>query len=457
MPSLLSSPPPRMTSVRFLIAAACMAVGPSLGAANLFPTSPLIQLGNDTDIFFDSSFALDITDNLYTTANAVSATSWTVTPGLALEYGKDSAFAVNFSARRNIVRYNKASLADLEDDRDALSASIRADDGGPLSLSLDSSYRITVRNDDLAQQGVGTSVPLGANLLRQSNYSHAFEAKYKLTEKINVTLGFTNTYNHYLNPVKVVEPSRTEILPATDPRTFREGDKISYNTNGLTELNTKAIPLEIIYQAFEKLSFGLRYQHDITDYTPAPYFFQDTSSANPNDVSTQRLPGTYPLQMRKHFYGLTAKGDPTGAGKLNVTARAGYATSSVDGAANEQIPSFSINLQHSLTEKVNHSLALSRDINANNTGGQIDSKSYTYTVNFTAAEDLSFNLGTTRSDVLAGTTVVNTMVYNLGADYKYNPHLSFTLAYSFTDSKLPANAAANFQANALTISGAFRY
>jgi hypothetical protein len=446
-----------MTPVRFLLAAACLAVGPSLGAANLFPTSPLIQIGNDTDIFFDSSFALDITDNLYTTANAVSATSWTLTPGLALEYGKDSSFAVNFSARRNIVRYNKASLADLEDDRDALSASIRADDGGPLSLSLDSSYRITVRNDDLAQQGVGTVIPLGANLLRQSNYSHAFEAKYKLTEKINVTLGFTNTYNHYLNPVKTVEPSQTEILPATTPATFQTGNKTSYNTNGLTELNTKAIPLEVIYQAFEKLSFGLRYQHDITDYSPAPYFFQDTSSANPTQVSTQRLAGTYPLQMRKHFYGLTAKGDPTGAGKLNVTARAGYATSSVDGAANEQIPSFSINLQHTLTEKVNHSLALSRDINANNTGGQIDSKSYTYTVNFTAAEDLSFNLGATKSDVLAGTTVVNTMVYNLGADYKYNPHLSFTLAYSSTDSKLPGNAAANFQANALTISGAFRY
>ena len=102
-------------------------------------------------------------------------------------------------------------------------------------------------------------------------------------------------------------------------------------------------------------------------------------------------------------------------------------------------------------------VSLSRDIHANNTGGQIDSKSYTYTVNFTAAEDLSFTVGATKSDVLAGTTVVNTMVYNLGADYKYNPHLSFTLAYSFTDSKLPANASANFQANALTVSAAFRY
>ena len=444
-----------MTSVRFLIAAACMAVGPSLGAANLFPTSPLIQLGNDTDIFFDSSFALDITDNLYTTANAVSATSWTVTPGLALEYGKDSSFAVTLSARRNIVRYNKASLADLEDDRDALSASIRSNDGGPLSLSLDSSYRITVRNDDLAQQGVGTVIPLGATLLRQSNYAHNFEAKYKLTEKINLTLGFNNTYNHFLNPVKTVENVETQINPLPAPA--NPGIKTSYNTNGLTELNNKAIPVEVIYQAFEKLSFGLRYQHDVTDFTPAPYFSQNTSTATPTLVTTVRPVGSYPLQMRKHFVGLTAKGDPTGAGKLNVTARAGYATSSVDGAADQQIPSFSINLQHTLTEKVNHSLTLSRDINANNTGGLIDSTNYTYTVNFTAAEDLSFNVGATKSDVLAGTTAVNTMVYNFGADYKYNPHLSFTLAYSLTDSKLPGNAAANFQANALTLSAAFRY
>lgn len=436
-----------MTPVRFLLAAACLAVGPSLGAANLFPTSPLIQIGNDTDIFFDSSFALDITDNLYTTANAVSATSWTLTPGLALEYGKDSSFAVTLSARRNIVRYNKASLADLEDDRDALSANLRFSDGGPLSLTLDSSYRITVRNDDLAQQGVGTVIPLGANLLRQSNYAHNFEAKYKLTEKINLTLGFINSYNHYLNPVKTVQQITTPNL----------GLRTEYNTNGLTELNTKSLPAEVVYQAFEKLSFGFRYQHDVTDYSPAPYFFEDTSTIPVTAPTSLRTPSSYPRQLRKHFFGLTAKGDPTGAGKLNVTARAGYATASVDGAAVDQIPSFSINLQHSLTEKVNHSLSLSRDINANNTGGQIDSKSYTYTVNFTAAEDLSFNVGATKSDVLAGTTVVNTMVYNLGADYKYNPHLSFTLAYSFTDSKLPANAAANFQANALTVSAAFRY
>ena len=292
------------------------------------------------------------------------------------------------------------------------------------------------------------------NLLRQSNYTHNFEAIYKLTEKIKVTLGYTNTYNHYLNPIKYDE-AVTDAAPPNG--TGNNGTKTSYNTNGLTELNTKTIPLEVSYQAFEKLSFGLKYQHDTSDYSPAPYYSKNTSTATPTLVTTVRPSASYPRQLTKDFYGLTAKGDPTGAGKLNVTAKVGYSTSQLDLAESTSNPSFSVNLQHTLTEKVNHSLSLSRDITASSTGGLTNSKSYTYTANFTAAEDLSFNLSATKSDVLAGTTAVNTMVYNFGADYKYNPHLSFNLGYNFTDSKIPSSPSGNFQAKALTVSAAFRY
>ena len=440
--------------VRFLLSASCLALLPAARAVNLFPSSPLVQIGNDTDIFFDSSLALEVTDNLYSAAHAVSATSWTFTPGFALEHGKDSAFAISLTAKRGFVQYNKASLADLQDSRDSFSANFRFDDGGPLTFTLDSSYKITARNDDLAQQGVGTTVPLGANLLRQSNYNHNFEAIYKLTEKIKVTLGYTNTYNHYLNPVKYTENVTDTPSP---PGTGNTGIKTSYNTNGLTELNTKTMPVEVAYQAFEKLSFGLKYQRDVTDYSPAPYYSQNTSTATPGLVTTVRPSGSYPRQLAKDFYGLTAKGDPTGAGKLTVTAKVGYATSQLDAAAASKNPSFSVNLQHSLTEKVNHSLSLSRDVSASSTGGTTSSKSYTYTVNFTATEDLGFNLSATKSDVLAGTTAVHTMVYNLGADYKYNPHLSFNFGYNFTDSKIPSAPTGNFQANVLTLSAAFRY
>ena len=44
--------------VRFLLSASCLALLPAARAVNLFPSSPLVQIGNDTDIFFDSSLAL---------------------------------------------------------------------------------------------------------------------------------------------------------------------------------------------------------------------------------------------------------------------------------------------------------------------------------------------------------------------------------------------------------------
>jgi len=90
--------------------------------------------------------------------------------------------------------------------------------------------------------------------LRQANYVHNFRADYKLTERLSVGLGYIRSFNQYLDPVIVVNAGS------------------NYNTNPLTELNTQSMPLSFDYQAFEKLSFGLVLQHDVTDYSAAPYF-----------------------------------------------------------------------------------------------------------------------------------------------------------------------------------------
>jgi len=181
-----------MSKVRFLVAAALLSTSVSAHAANLFPTSPLIQVGDDLDILFDSAVALEVTDNLYSSATKTASTSWTVTPGLTLEYGKDSPIALTLSAKRGYVYFNKSSLASLEDSRDNLSGNLRYAPGGPLTITLDSSYRVTARNDELAAQGVN-SVLLGATLVRQSNYSHNLDIGYQLTERTKVNVGFINT------------------------------------------------------------------------------------------------------------------------------------------------------------------------------------------------------------------------------------------------------------------------
>jgi len=448
-----------MPKVRFLVAAALLASSVCAHAANFIPTSPLIQVGDDLDILFDSSVALEVTDNLYSSAAKTAATSWTVTPGLTLEYGKDSAVSMTLSAKRGYVYFNKSSLASLEDSRDALSGNLRYASGGPLTVNLDSSYRVTARNDELAAQGVNSTV-LGATLVRQSNYSHNLDVGYQLTERTKVSVGYINTYNHYLNPTKLRFPfSDVNDVAYTTKKVDPAWDTINNNTNSLTELNTKTIPVAVDYQApGEKITYGFKYQHDVTDYSAAPYYslVPQGTGATPSSYATPSRPA-YPQQLVKDFYGLTVKGQATESGKLNVTAKVGYAVSKTDAQPSSGDPSYAVTLSHTLTELISHTLTFSRDTAASSAGGVTASKTYTYGANFSAATDLTLNLSVTKSDVLSGTVDVNTWVYTLGADYKYNSHLSLQLGYNLTDSKIPSSPAANFKANTFTASAAFRY
>jgi opacity protein-like surface antigen len=373
-----------------------------------------------------------VTDNLYSGATKTSATQWLVTPGLSLEYGKDSALSVEFKASRSLVHFNGSQFAGLEDDRDALSLGVTYADGGPLKLSLNSSYRVTARNDDLQMQGVSGSV-IGATLVRQGNYVHNFRADYKLTERLSVGLGYINSFNQYLDPVTIVA-----------------GGNSTFNTNPLTELNTQSMPLSFDYQAFEKLSFGLVLQHDVTEFSAAPYL----------STLTPTRPALDHQRLEKDFAGLTAKGQLTESGKLNGVIRAGFNRYNYDNTETQTDPSYSVSLSHVLTERLSHSLTLGRDISAATTNGRMETLSYNYGVSYAAAEDLDFNLSVSKSDVEVAAnsllTTIDTMTYVLGASYKYNSHLSFQANYNFTDAKA-SNASSTFNSNTFSVSASFRY
>jgi opacity protein-like surface antigen len=393
-----------------------------------------VQIGNDCDLFFDASTYLEVTDNLYSGATKTSATQWLVTPGLSLEYGKDSALSVEFKASRSLVHFNGSQFAGLEDDRDALSLGVTYADGGPLKLSLNSSYRVTARNDDLQMQGVSGSV-IGATLVRQGNYVHNFRADYKLTERLSVGLGYINSFNQYLDPVTIVAGSPVNS---------------TFNTNPLTELNTQSMPLSFDYQAFEKLSFGLVLQHDVTEFSAAPYL----------STLTPTRPALDHQRLEKDFAGLTAKGQLTESGKLNGVIRAGFNRYNYDNTETQTDPSYSVSLSHVLTERLSHSLTLGRDISAATTNGRMETLTYNYGVSYAAAEDLDFNLSVSKSDVEVAAnsllTTIDTMTYVLGASYKYNSHLSFQANYNFTDAKA-SNASSTFNSNTFSVSASFRY
>lgn len=419
---------------RFLIAASALSLASAAPAATSWiPTSPLVQIGDDLDIFTDSSLAVETTDNLYSQAAGRSATFFTISPGITLEYGRETGLEVILLARRGFVEFTDSALRDLDDQRDFLSGKVRFSTGGPLTISLDSSYRETARNDDLASQGI-TGAVIGANLLRQANYSHALDADYRLSEKVQIGVGVSRAYNHYKDPTVVVN-----------------GALQTFNTNALTETDVVSVPVDIEYQAFEKLWFGFRYLREQADYEAAPYF--DSSGA---------LRPALPGRLTKDFYGLTTRGQLTESGKLNATARVGWLQFQNEGAASDSVPSWSVSLNHVLTERLSHNLTLSRDVTASSTGGQNDSTAYTYGLTMAnAIEGLSLNLSVTRNEteaLNAGVlTPVDTMVYTLGADFKYNENLTFNAGYNFTDSRIASNPAGNFNSNTFTLSAAFRY
>ena len=441
---------------RFLVAAAALSVCSSVYAEGWIPTSPLVQIGDDIDIFFDSSTAFDVTNNLFSTANAKSATDWVVTPGLAFEYGKDSPVAFTLNAKRSYIYFYQSQYRSLQDSRDSLSGDLRLTPGGPLTVVIDSSYRVTARNDDLAAQGVDFNV-LGATLVRQSNYTHSISVDYVWTEKMKSNVSFINTYNHYLNPVTFINTDTTTSPGNTIVTT-------GYNTAGLTELNTKTLPVSLTYQAFEKISFGFKYEHDQTDYSNAPYFKEVATypTGNPPTSPVPSNPNPLPTALLKDFYGLTINGQPTSSGKLNITGQLGYSSFSGGSMANSSAPSYSITLTHNLTDLITHSLSLGRDVSASSTGGRTDSKTYNYNVSYTAALDVTLTAGITYLDAASDSSTasaveVKSTVYNLGAEYKYNPHLTFNAGLTFTDLKIPAAPQNGFTSQAFTVSAAFRY
>jgi len=428
----------------FLAAATLLGTTAFVNAATFLPTSPLIQIGDDTDIFFTSTLSFDVKDNLFSVADKKSAALVTFTPGFDLQYAKDSPLSANLKAARSFLRYNKSEFKDLEQGQDNISASANYETGGPLTVGVSTSYNESARNDNLAGiLGADSGQVLGATLVRQASYAHSLNVGYKLSEKLNLKVGFTNSYNHYLNPIK----TKTQLPPGTE--------NINYNTNTLSEINTKSIPISINYKTpSEKLEYGLNFTHDLSNYSAAPYF--STSQVLPSGPVTNNPRPAGQEKFTKDFIGLTVNGQPTSSGKIRITTSVGYFTSDLDGVSNNGL-SYNLSVSHNLTEKFTHELNLVHDVSASAAGGSTTSDTMGYTVSYALLEDLALSFHALKSKVVAGSTEVNTLDFNAGFNWKYNKYISFAATIDTLDSKVKNSPASNFKANSFNLSSTFRY
>ncbi len=435
----------------FLAAATLLGTTAFVNAAIIFPTSPLIQIGDDTDIFFNGTVSFDFKDNLYSVAEKKSAALMTFTPGFDLLYAKDSPLSANLKASRSFLRYNKSEYKDLEEGQDNINASVSYATGGPLVVGVSTSYNESARNDNLASiLGADSGQVLGSTLVRQANYSHSLNIGYKLSEKLNLKVGFVNSYNNYLNPIK------TKTI-TTDPITLIETTDIAYNTNTLSEINTKSIPISINYKTpSEKLEYGFNFTHDVSNYSAAPYFrtTQQTLPLLPGVTNVPRPAGQQ--KFTKDFVGLTVNGQPTSSGKIRITTSLGYFTSDLDGVSDNGL-SYNLTLSHNLTEKFTHEINLIRDKSASAAGGSIKNDTLGYTVSYALLENVSLSFHALKTKAVSGTTQVNSTNFNAGVNWEYNKYTRFSATIDAIDSKIKNSPASDFKANSINLSTTFRY
>ncbi|MSR71828.1 MAG: hypothetical protein EXS20_00470 [Opitutales bacterium] len=439
----------------FLAAATLLGTTAFINAATIFPTSPLIQIGDDTDIFFTTSLSFDVKDNLYSVAAKKSAALVTFTPGFDLQYAKDSPLSANMKVSQSFLRYNKSEYKDLEEGQTNISVGANYETGGPLTVGVSTSYNESARNDNLAGiLGADSGQVLGATLVRQANYAHTLNVGYRLSEKLRLSVGFTNSYNHYLNPVKT--KTTTATSPLGTPGTSFED--IAYNTNTLSEINTKSIPISINYKTpSEKLEYGLKFQHDLSNYSAAPYF-RTSQKKLPLPVGTvdsvPRPPGQQ--KFTKNFIGLTVNGKPTSSGKINITTNLGYFTSDLDGVSDNGL-SYNLTVAHNLTEKFTHELNLIHDLSASAAGGSTKNDTIGYTASYALLEKVALSFHALKSKVVSGTTQVDSLDFNAGVNWEYNKYIRFAATIDTLDSKVKNSPASNFKANSINFSTTFRY
>lgn len=378
--------------------------------AGWVPDSPLLQVGDNLDVYFTLKGKATYDSNIFLGSSAglpPGGLYWSLGPGFDIDFAKESNFSASVSLRRDYVNFLDSAQRGLDDQRDNASVNFSFDTGGPLTISGSAGYVETATNG--VQEAALTGLGAEGTLSRQATYSHSATIGYRFTDKLNASLGATRSSNRYDPFAKPI------VAPAVTP---------TYNTQGLTENTSWTFPLDIRFQIRERLNIGFAWEHGWTDIKAAT-------------LSTAPL--TY-TGFTKDFYGVTLTGQPTPSGKINLTLKAGSLSTKYDGGADQATnPSYSMSVSHTMTDKTSHSLTLTDDASVAASGKRSTTRSTQYGLNYVYDESFRAALTTGYSDtVVEPSLTVRTATFGLNATYSPDTHWTYTVGYSLTRSLAPS-------------------
>lgn len=348
-----------------------MAVG---DGAELFVTAGL-QVQADDNIFLDST-------------NENDDTIISFTPGVDLVFGKGTTTKGNVYYREEFRRYSDNGDQDAE----LSSVGFRSStDSGGSKFDFNGSYAQVAQNDnDIRTSGI---------IVRRDVTNLGASAEFGITGKTSLGIGTT--------------------FLATD-----------YDVPSYTDSNVWSLPVDLYYEASEKLDWSVGYRYRST-----------TQDGGADDFTD-------------HFVNIGARGEFSP--KLTGHVRVGYNTRKIDGGGDDSGLGFDSNLTFAASEKTTIELYLSNDYGNSGTGDGTKILRWGARGNSKLSEQwaVSASLGVTSTeyptrddDFLDGLVAVT---------YTHNQFVNFSASIAMRDNS-STSAAAEFDNSVFSFAANVRY
>jgi hypothetical protein len=376
--------------------------------------APLITISDNLNLYATGTATGAYNSNILSSSGGPGKKSdyvMTLSPGVELDYGRNTDTTLNIRYREDFLRYLQNSGLNNDLSNVFVTASRKQ---GAADIDANFSYVQAYTNTPTF---IVPGVPV-TTIIRSDVYSTGFKADYTISPKFYTDVGLQYTQTDYLY-----------------------GAGAPYQNS-----NNYHVPANFYYDYSEKIDVGVAYYFDYTD---------------PNN---SRAPATSGVVRYDNFGGLSLRMKQWEklTGTINLGVDDNHVTNSTGLTASDSLNlAYGVKLQYDYSEKLSFFLNGQRNFQTGAAGQNIQVTSATLSGHYAYSDNVSFDFtpfGYSYSQYMQTTPQRDDSAYNLGFAANWTPtsYLSLTAGYTyFMNSSNTFGATYNI--NLVTISGTVRY
>lgn len=379
-----------MNKFTSLIVSATVMAGTTVSAA------PFLAIGDSAELFLTGTVGVRFSDNVTLSSNAIEDVVFEVTPGFALEFGKNALTSGSFSYQEAISRYVDTSNLDSELSSVRFNANY---DNGKTQVGVNASYEELNQNTPTLQN------PNDGELSPRDVITVGGDGEFEVSQKSSMSVGLT-----YVDT--------------------------AYEQTAFTDSEIATVPLKYYFELTPKVdaSVGFRYRNS------------DLSNSN----------GTPAIDSEDFFYSVGARGDFTP--KLKGSFSVGLTDRQNDGGPDRSTLGLDSSLDYLWSEKTTFNAAISNDFGSSGQGESQENSSISLGVRVQVWPELSLNSKATYRKIdYFNKPADDYYEFTLGGEYTLNEYVTFTSGAVYKDNKSGLGASGDFDNTEFSFAARIRY